>query len=189
MGIGRLVDDDTDIVYEMVNPLVGTGASLKKKCITHVHPIAARFQKLVGSHLAEYRSSMLPRTESEQTFREHMIKWYLQEVLTHLLTSHSRNLGKPFDTEFSFTNVETSRSEHWKTHFVPLGDNRVGWIAQDITIQKELELMLRKEGEQLEKAVQERTRDLEVALEVKSRFLAIMSHEVRHLAFFPSFHS
>ena len=40
-------------------------------------------------------------------------------------------------------------------------------------------MMLRKEGEQLERAVRERTRDLEAALQVKSRFLAVVSHEVR----------
>lgn len=38
---------------------------------------------------------------------------------------------------------------------------------------------MRKQGEELEKAVQERTRDLEEALQVKNRFLAVVSHEIR----------
>lgn len=88
----------------------------------------------------------------------------------------SRDLGRSLDLEYT---SESFVKAHWKTHYVPLGDNYFGWIAQDITKQKELEMMLRKEGEQLERAVGERTRDLEAALQVKSRFLAVVSHEVR----------
>lgn len=91
----------------------------------------------------------------------------------------SRDLGYPIDLEYTST---TPHVKHWKVHYVPLGDNRFGWIAQDITVQKELELVLRKNGEQLERAVAERTHDLEAALQVKSRFLAVVSHEVRSVA-------
>jgi hypothetical protein len=45
-----------------------------------------------------------------------------------------------------------------------------------VTKFKELERQLQENSEKLEVLVKERTQQLQVALEVKSRFLAIMSH-------------
>lgn len=122
-----------------------------------------------------YRGSQLSNYVEGAGFLAQAIQWCYTAGYTSA-NFRSRNLGHPIDLEYTST---TPQVKHWKIHYVPLGDNRFGWIAQDSTVQKELELMLRKNGEQLERAVAERTRDLEAALQVKSRFLAVVSHEVR----------
>ena len=96
------------------------------------------------------------------------------DVERDLLGLFSADKNECFDVEFA-----SATGLFWKCYFVPLGTNRVGYMARDITHQKTLEAMMRRQGEELEKAVQERTRDLEEALQVKNRFLAVVSHEIR----------
>ncbi len=59
---------------------------------------------------------------------------------------------------------------------VHLSGNRFAYLAQDITAHKKLEQTLTKNKEELESTVLARTKQLQDALQVKSRFLAIMSH-------------
>eukprot|EP01117_Protostelium_nocturnum_P021069 TRINITY_DN9_c1_g1_i1.p1 TRINITY_DN9_c1_g1~~TRINITY_DN9_c1_g1_i1.p1 ORF type:complete len:1026 (-),score=360.90 TRINITY_DN9_c1_g1_i1:40-3117(-) len=62
---------------------------------------------------------------------------------------------------------------------VHIAGNRFSIIAQDITARKEVELKLQRLSQELENEIRKRTQQLESALEVKSRFLATMSHEMR----------
>lgn len=50
------------------------------------------------------------------------------------------------------------------------------FLSHDVTKFKALQQQLRENSEKLEGQVSERTKQLQAALEVKSRFLAIMSH-------------
>ncbi len=57
-------------------------------------------------------------------------------------------------------------------------NNKYVFLALDITKSKELEEELRKNQDMLEQTVKARTRQLEEAVQVKSRFLATMSHGI-----------
>ncbi len=59
---------------------------------------------------------------------------------------------------------------------VHISGNRFAYLVQNITDYKKLEEELKKNQEQLESTVLARTQQLQDALQVKSRFLAIMSH-------------
>ncbi|PRP77622.1 putative endo-1,3(4)-beta-glucanase [Planoprotostelium fungivorum] len=63
--------------------------------------------------------------------------------------------------------------------YVPGSTNRFVYFAQDISETRRLQEDLRKKKENLEDEVSERTKELEMALQVKTRFLATMSHEIR----------
>jgi hypothetical protein len=78
---------------------------------------------------------------------------------------------------------------HLLTFQVPCDENRYSFLTQDITEVKissisvlnvhqikELQKKLEKQTEHLEEQVKARTKQLEEALQVKSRFLATMSH-------------
>jgi signal transduction histidine kinase len=58
-------------------------------------------------------------------------------------------------------------------------NNRFVYFAQDVSETRRLEEELIKKKENLENEVKKRTLELEMALQVKSRFLATMSHEIR----------
>eukprot|EP01117_Protostelium_nocturnum_P006042 TRINITY_DN2175_c0_g1_i1.p1 TRINITY_DN2175_c0_g1~~TRINITY_DN2175_c0_g1_i1.p1 ORF type:complete len:984 (-),score=258.32 TRINITY_DN2175_c0_g1_i1:93-3044(-) len=58
-------------------------------------------------------------------------------------------------------------------------ENKYGFILTDVTENKELEFQLLEGKQNLERQVEERTKDLNLALMARSRFLATMSHEIR----------
>lgn len=57
-----------------------------------------------------------------------------------------------------------------------LDGDKFSFLVQDISKQKELEETLTQNQAILEKTVRDRTHELEEALNVKSRFLAVISH-------------
>lgn len=98
---------------------------------------------------------------------------YPQEKLDFFTRCYleAKNTGKPYSVEF-------------EGHFVPhcwallqaVGDEKFLFLVQDITAIKAMEDELRRHKSELEKTVQARTYQLEQAVKVKSRFLAVMSH-------------
>lgn len=71
-------------------------------------------------------------------------------------------------------------SANVKTYFVNViayvKDDEYCFVSQDITSQKQLELEMKNYQEELESLVCARTKELEEALQVKSIFLATVSH-------------
>lgn len=58
--MARLVDNDTDVLYETFNPLV-----------------ASRFEKQAGPKPVQgYRASMLPNKDTQLAFMRFAIEWY-----------------------------------------------------------------------------------------------------------------
>jgi len=84
-----------------------------------------------------------------------------------------RRLQQPITFEFQWGTI-------WLSYCVQqTGKDTFGYVAHDITLSKADQFNLRKCKDQLEEKVLERTKELERALKVKSRFLATMSHEIR----------
>eukprot|EP01117_Protostelium_nocturnum_P021068 TRINITY_DN9_c0_g2_i1.p1 TRINITY_DN9_c0_g2~~TRINITY_DN9_c0_g2_i1.p1 ORF type:complete len:996 (+),score=348.05 TRINITY_DN9_c0_g2_i1:42-3029(+) len=107
----------------------------------------------------------------------------------------SEELGFPLDHVKMYSNymieVEETGESIQRTHHDPrmnnwysiscwkASSNLFGIIVTDVSQVKRLEQELVKSKERLEDQVEERTKDLNLALAVRSRFLATMSHEVR----------
>lgn len=72
--------------------------------------------------------------------------------------------------------IEGSPMQYSLSYMMYIGQNRFSFISQDITHLKNMEAELIKGKEELENTIKKRTKELEDALQVKSRFLAIMSH-------------
>jgi signal transduction histidine kinase len=75
--------------------------------------------------------------------------------------------------------AQTKRELYYNTIIKHTRANNFFFWGKEITERKEFEKTLTKNKEDLEKEVKERTKALEDALAVKSRFLATMSHEIR----------
>ena len=98
-----------------------------------------------------------------------------KEELTIMISKcrEARNTNEPVVYEW----LKMSRFPNSMNLIIlPIKDNRFAYLLQDITQRIQLENELRRNQETLEATVKARTEELEKALHVKSRFLAIMSH-------------
>lgn len=59
---------------------------------------------------------------------------------------------------------------------IPFNENTSCLLVKDISERKKMQAELQRGKESLEEIVRERTKELQNAVQVKSRFLAIMSH-------------
>ena len=94
-----------------------------------------------------------------------------------------KELGKPvyFETKLAVPGKKGAYAYCCVTH---VKNNDFIVVMQEITQLKLLEEQLRESKSQLEQTVQARTKQLQEALEVKSRFLATMSHGTKFLIIF-----
>jgi len=102
-----------------------------------------------------------------------------KEVLAFWIQKYreSERLGTPVQFEL---NSYSEKDDHWGLACVMhITKDRFIFISQDITHLRKLEAAMIRHGEELAEKIKERTKQLEDALEVKGRFLATMSHEVR----------
>lgn len=182
MGLLEIIDDKKDLRFEAVNPVVGTLHSLRTFCHS-LGTLQRRFclapcalppnQRAVGCYHSAWTERRTISSSSLSAIGT------IGRFCSSPNSSLSAEKNQCSDLEIPYTNPGTQQREWWKCYYVPLAPNRVGYLSRDITHQKALEAIMRKQGEELEKAVQERTRDLEEALQVKNRFLAVVSHEIR----------
>jgi len=97
---------------------------------------------------------------------------FTRELVKNML--RSRELGRPHSFEIASQKIGV-----FSAIAVNISDNRYCFLCINITELKQVTDELKKHKGDLEQLVKARTIQLEEALEVKGRFLAIMSHEMR----------
>lgn len=97
--------------------------------------------------------------------------------LRHYICCKQKNEPVVFDSVYSI-GEDPSSIIHIRCCVIHRGGNEFSFLAQDITSLKQVEEELRKAKVQLEEQVIKRTNELASALQVKSRFLAVMSHGI-----------
>ena len=154
-------DTTQDFRFIYANPIVHTYLSKPADSLTGM---SARGSNLAFSFL----------TSSETGVEDPFIAAFVKN------SSACKNSKETVVYEFSQYN-DTSRSD-LLICLSHIRDNHFAMIAQDISSLKTMEQELRHQQSELEGAVQKRTLELQEALEVKSRFLATMSHGLFFLA-------
>eukprot|EP01116_Phalansterium_solitarium_P018550 TRINITY_DN4951_c0_g1_i1.p1 TRINITY_DN4951_c0_g1~~TRINITY_DN4951_c0_g1_i1.p1 ORF type:complete len:668 (+),score=110.30 TRINITY_DN4951_c0_g1_i1:85-2088(+) len=99
---------------------------------------------------------------------------YMQTFLAAAF-AESRHTGEPV----AAAGYHAGLGKHLETHVASLGGDCFAVVTEDHTPRKELEETLGQHQEQLEGVIEARTAELHNALEVKGRFLSVMSHEMR----------
>lgn len=124
--------------------------------------------------------------EAEEVIGTHFSRFYLpQDIARNHPQEELRIAGETGKYEEEGWRIKKDGSTFWANVVITRLDdsfgNHIGFVkvTRDLTERKKAEEQLQRANEYLEKRVQERTSELEVAVKVRDEFLSIASHELK----------